>query len=48
MVARGNLRSMVGPQRLLLPGVRLINREVGASSRTLPNAWLARPGVTVA
>lgn len=48
MVARGNPRGMVGPQSLLLPGVRLINREVVASSRTLPNAWLAGLGVTVA
>ena len=48
MVARGNPRGMVGPQSLLLPGVRLVNREVGAGSRALLDAWLAGLGVTVA
>ena len=48
MVAHGNPLGMVGPQSLLLPGTRLVNREAGAGSRALLDAWLAGLGVTVA
>ncbi len=48
MVARGNPLGMVGPQSLLRPGTRLVNRETGAGSRALLDAWLANLGVTVA
>ena len=48
MVARGNPRGMLGPQSLLRPETRLVNREVGAGSRALLDAWLANLGVTVA
>ena len=48
MVARGNPLGMAGPQSLLRPGTRLVNREVGAGSRALLDAWLVNLGVTVA
>ena len=48
MVARGNPLGILGPQSLLRPGTRLVNREVGAGSRALLDAWLANLGVTVA
>lgn len=48
MVARGNPHGISGPESLLRPGTRLVNREVGAGSRALLDAWLAGLGVTVA
>ena len=48
MVGRGNPHGMTGAQSLLRPGVRLVNREVGAGSCPLLDAWLAGLDVTVA
>ncbi|WP_407541839.1 substrate-binding domain-containing protein (plasmid) [Deinococcus radiomollis] len=48
MVARGNPLGLRGPEGLLTPGLRLCNREVGAGSRALLDAWLAALGVTQA
>ncbi len=48
MVARGNPHGLRGPEGLLTPGLRLCNREVGAGSRALLDAWLAALGVTLA
>jgi putative molybdopterin biosynthesis protein len=40
MVARGNPHGVTGPEDLLKPGLRLANREPGAGSRLLLDAWL--------
>ncbi|EYB66576.1 XRE family transcriptional regulator of molybdate metabolism [Deinococcus phoenicis] len=42
----GNPRGVTGIADL--PGLRLVNREVGAGSRLLLDAWLGREGVTLA
>ncbi|GMA14313.1 helix-turn-helix domain-containing protein (plasmid) [Deinococcus metallilatus] len=48
IVPPGNPRGVTGPADLLQPGVRLVNREAGAGSRLLLDAWLGREGVTLA
>ncbi|ULH17244.1 helix-turn-helix domain-containing protein (plasmid) [Deinococcus sp. KNUC1210] len=48
MVAAGNPLRLHTPADLLRPGVRLVNREPGAGSRALLDAWLSGAGVSLA
>lgn len=48
IVAPGNPKGLTGAESLVLPGVRLVNREEGAGSRALLDAWLADLKVTLA
>ena len=48
MVAPGNPLALSGPEGLLTPGLRLINRPEGAGSRALLDAWLDGLGLTAA
>ncbi len=48
IVARGNPHEVTGVADLLRPGLRLINREEGAGSRALLEAWLTAQGVSAA
>lgn len=46
MVGRGNPLCVAGVRDLLRPGLRLVNREAGAGSRLLLDAWLDGVGLT--
>ncbi|GGR07285.1 substrate-binding domain-containing protein [Deinococcus ruber] len=48
MVAAGNPQRLRVPADLLRSGVRLVNREPGAGSRALLDAWLGEAGVSLA
>ncbi|MFC3831407.1 MULTISPECIES: substrate-binding domain-containing protein [Deinococcus] len=46
IVARGNPHGITGPADLTRPELRLVNREAGAGSRLLLDAWLDGVGMT--
>ncbi|WP_188961334.1 substrate-binding domain-containing protein [Deinococcus aquiradiocola] len=48
IVPRGNPKRVTGPESLIHGQLRLVNREDGAGSRLLLDAWLAGLGVTLA
>lgn len=48
IVAPGNPLGLTGAADLVRPGIRLVNREDGAGSRLLLDAWLDAAGVTPA
>jgi putative molybdopterin biosynthesis protein len=48
IVACGNPKGMTGPSELARPDITMVNREVGAGSRTLLDLWLQSAGVTAA
>jgi molybdate-binding protein len=45
IVARGNPKGLSGPAELARPDLTLVNRELGAGSRTLLDLWLKDAGV---
>jgi molybdate-binding protein len=47
IVARGNPRGISGPADLARPDITMVNRGLGAGSRTLLDLWLQGTGVTV-
>lgn len=46
IAARGNPHRIEGPEDLMRPGVRLVNRETGSGARSLLDALLARLGIS--
>jgi putative molybdopterin biosynthesis protein len=46
IVARRNPKGIAGPADLARPDITMVNREVGAGSRTLLDLWLQGAGVT--
>jgi putative molybdopterin biosynthesis protein len=46
IVARGNPKGISGPAELERPDVTMVNRELGAGSRTLLDLWLQGAGVS--
>ena len=45
IVARGNPKGISGPAELARPDITMVNREVGAGSRTLLDRWLQDAGL---
>ena len=45
IVARGNPKGISGPAELARPDITMVNREVGAGSRTLLDLWLQDAGL---
>jgi molybdate-binding protein len=48
IIARGNPKGLSGPAELARPDITIVNREVGAGSRTLLDRWLQEAGLTAA
>jgi molybdate-binding protein len=48
IVARGNPKGLSGPADLARQDITVVNREVGAGSRTLLDRWLQEAGLTAA
>jgi putative molybdopterin biosynthesis protein len=48
IIARGNPKGISGPAELARPDITMVNREVGAGSRTLLDRWLQDAGLPTA
>jgi len=48
IVAHGNPKGLSGPEELARPDITMVNREVGAGSRTLLDRWLQEAGLATA